>query len=359
MLITGSSGFLGSHIHRTLLEKSDEGLIALLRLFDISDHDPPNSPVSGLYPEIRTERQQGNVRSYDAVKKACRGMDVVLHTAAVVDLGDKPPGLLEDVNVKGTENVVRACKEEGVRCLVYTSSVDAVITGRAGTELEVLTEYPPESELLFGTYGMTKQRAEKEVLRSNGDQTGSGDGKLVTCALRPTVMYGEGDPFNVSKSLGMAIYGVIVRVKDASNQFQNVYAGNVAWAHLCAMKAAMKDPVTVGGQAYFVTDDTPAVPYFDFLQPFTARLGYKYSSIGVPCWLLFSLAYILEWIAWLISPIIRMNLVLRTASVTVATTTLTYSRKKAEEQLDYQPLYSHEEAIERSIPYYRKILHGK
>lgn len=218
------------------------------------------------------------------------------------------------------------------------------------------SEYPDESELLYGTYGVTKQKAEKAVLQANGEPIGNGDRKLVTCALRPPVMYGEGDPFNVIKSLEMAILNYIVPVKDARNQFQNAYAGNVAWAHLCAMRVAMKDSEVIGGQAYFITDDTPPEPYFKFLKPFAERLGYKYSSFGVPCQLLFGAAYTLEFMAWLISPIFRMKLTLRTSALRGATSTHTYNRNKAELQLGYTPMYSYENAIERSVPYYRKKL---
>ena len=354
VLITGSSGFLGRHLLHTFSERSERGEIALLRLFDLAD--PPNVIDLGLNRDIRIEVIQGDVRSYTDVREACRGMDVVVHNAAVVDLGDKPPSLLHDVNVEGTRNIIRACKEEGVRCLMYTSSVDAVVTRKEGTDIEILSEYPDESELLFGIYGVTKQKAEKVVLQANGESTSNGDGKLVTCALRPPVMYGEGDPFNVTKSLEMATFGYIVPVKDARNLFQNAYAGNVAWAHLCAMRVAMKDSAIVGGQAYFITDDTPPEPYFDFLKPFAERLGYKYSSIGVPSQLLFGAAYALEFMAWLISPVFRMKLILRTSALRGATSTHTYNRDKAEVQLGYRPIYSHEDAIERSVSYYRKKL---
>ncbi|XP_062523117.1 3 beta-hydroxysteroid dehydrogenase type 7-like [Corticium candelabrum] len=353
VLITGSSGFHGSHLTRVLVEATNRGEVAFLRLFDVAPHVDDSS-----YREIITERQQGDILKYEDVREACHGIDVVFHNAAVVDLGDKSHRLVEEVNVRGTENVVRACREKGVRCLIYTSSVDVVFTSQEGTEIEEVVEYPAESDLVFGTYGITKQRGEKIVLAANGAKTGRGDGKLVTCALRPTVMYGEEDPFNVPTPLKLAAFtfGYVIPVKGAKNQFQNTYAGNSAWAHVCAMKAALTDPSTVGGQAYFITDDTPAEPYSQFLEPFASRLGYNISSIGIPYWLLFGFAFVLEFVAWLMSPFVRMKLFLRVSALRGATSTHTYSRKKAEEHLGYNPLYGYEESIERSIPYYRKIL---
>ena len=68
----------------------------------------------------------GDIRDAAAVLEACRGVDVVLHAAAQIDWGHATPEELAEVNVGGTENVLRACRETGVRGLVYTSSMDAV-----------------------------------------------------------------------------------------------------------------------------------------------------------------------------------------------------------------------------------------
>ena len=78
----------------------------------------------------------GDIRDAEAVREACQDVDVVIHSASLIDWGEATPQLLDDVNVGGTENVLHACRDAGVRGLVYTSSMDVVckvghLTGRA------------------------------------------------------------------------------------------------------------------------------------------------------------------------------------------------------------------------------------
>ena len=95
--------------------------LSLLRIFDLTAYAGPADP--------RIEIVSGDIRDASAVHNACRGIDLVIHSAAGVDWGTKPEEEVLSVNFGGTENVVNACREQRVRHLVYTSSLDAIFGG--------------------------------------------------------------------------------------------------------------------------------------------------------------------------------------------------------------------------------------
>ena len=89
-------------------------------------------------------------------------------------------------------------------------------------------------------------------------------------------MYGEEDPFYVTSGLEKAKSnkGVLMVVGGRKALFQQSYAGNVAWAFLCALSSMSKDE-DLGGKALFITDDTPLMNSFDFTEIFLKILGYS------------------------------------------------------------------------------------
>lgn len=132
LLVTGGSGFLGSHVVDAA--RADGHTV---RSFDRRP-----SPWSTR----ADEEVLGDVRDAAAVTAAAAGCDAILHLAAVADLGEAnaDPGLAEAVNVGGTANVVAACRTAGVRRLLHASSI--YVHARAG-----------------GAYRDSKRRAETLV----------------------------------------------------------------------------------------------------------------------------------------------------------------------------------------------------
>jgi nucleoside-diphosphate-sugar epimerase len=107
ILVTGSSGFLGGHVARHLSEVAGMEVSR----FDLLP-DPDGSRVL-----------QGDLGDPDALRRACRGVDVVAHFGAVGDvyLATEQPDLAHRINVDGTANVARAAADVGAR-VVYASS---------------------------------------------------------------------------------------------------------------------------------------------------------------------------------------------------------------------------------------------
>lgn len=70
----------------------------------------------------------------------------------------------------GTVNVIAACLEQGVRNLILTSSVDAMVTCESSLDMDESAPYPPASDLIFRGYGSSKQKAEQYVLACSGSK---------------------------------------------------------------------------------------------------------------------------------------------------------------------------------------------
>lgn len=106
ILLTGGSGFLGSFIIRELLEGSSPLPMKSLTVLD------RNPMMNNADERIRFIR--ADIRDRNKLAEACRGADVVIHSAAIVDWGTKSRQEILSVNYEGTRTVVEACIEAGV-----------------------------------------------------------------------------------------------------------------------------------------------------------------------------------------------------------------------------------------------------
>jgi dihydroflavonol-4-reductase len=120
-LVTGATGFLGSHVTRLLLERGDE-VLALVR----------STPGVGGLDGLDVSPRRGNVCDRRAVRRALRGVERVFHIAGTTDLRLAQPPTFA-LNVQGTRSVLEEALRAGVERVVYTSSVAAVGPARKGS----------------------------------------------------------------------------------------------------------------------------------------------------------------------------------------------------------------------------------
>ena len=115
VLVTGGAGFIGSNLVRALLERGDE--VRVLDNFSTGNRAQPR----GLSD---VEVVEGELRSYERVHNAVRGVEVVFHLGALgsVPRSVQDPLTSSAVNVEGTLNVLLAARDEGVRRVVFASS---------------------------------------------------------------------------------------------------------------------------------------------------------------------------------------------------------------------------------------------
>ncbi len=147
VLVTGGAGFIGSNLVRELLERRDD--VRVLDNFSTGNR----RNIEGLDVEV----VEGELRSYERVHNAVRGVEVVFHLGALgsVPRSVQDPLTSSAVNVEGTLNVLLAARDEGIRRVVYTSS--SSIYG-VSNPLPLSETMPPDP---ISPYGVAKLAAER------------------------------------------------------------------------------------------------------------------------------------------------------------------------------------------------------
>lgn len=112
-LVTGAAGFIGSHVVKALLNDGR---------FDVRAFHLPSDRLDNL-AGLDIEFFEGDVTNRDSVRAAVSGCEVVFHLAAIYSLWTRDLSVMFRVNVGGTKNVLEACRDAGVRRVVYTSSI--------------------------------------------------------------------------------------------------------------------------------------------------------------------------------------------------------------------------------------------
>jgi nucleoside-diphosphate-sugar epimerase len=232
-LVTGAAGFLGRYIVEQLVARGDS-VRALVRR------------TSPELEAIGVECFRGNIIDVVQVKHACHGIDVVFHAAAAAALWG-PWKHFYNTNVLGTKNIISGCVHAGVERLVFTSSPSVTFAGHDQCGIDESAPYPARWQT---HYPHSKALAEQAVLKANGEH------HLMTCALRPHLIWGPRDRHLIPRLLDRARRGMLRQVGDGSNLIDAVYVENAAAAHLLAADALTPDSAALG-KAYFLTHGKP------------------------------------------------------------------------------------------------------
>jgi dihydroflavonol-4-reductase len=151
VLVTGGTGFVGSHLVRTLLERGED-VRCLVR---------PASRRDNLN-DLSVEFVTGDLRDLDSLVRATKGCRVVYHCAADYRLWCKDPAEMYQSNVEGSNNVMQAAYYEGVDRVVYTSTVGCL--GLKNDNDQPANEDTPVSiDEMIGAYKRSKFLAEERV----------------------------------------------------------------------------------------------------------------------------------------------------------------------------------------------------
>lgn len=174
-LITGGSGFIGTHLTRALAARGQP-----VRVLDIK---PPLEPIAGV--DYRT----GSITDPAAVRAAVRGCRRVFHLAALSGLWGPDRAAFLSVNRDGTRHVLQAAHAEGVETVVHTSTESILIAMGRGRRPQVVDEDTQcRLEEMAGAYCQGKFLAEAEA------RAAAEAGQRVII-VNPTVPVGPGDPW--------------------------------------------------------------------------------------------------------------------------------------------------------------------
>ena len=245
VLVTGGGGFLGAAICGRLVNRGDD-------VRSLSRNYYSDLEAMGI------EQIQGDICNPDIVEKACRGRELVFHTAA------KPPpwGKYADyyrTNVSGTQNVIQACQQHNVPRLIYTSTPSVVFDG---TDIEGADESIPYPAKYTAFYPETKALAEKQIVNAAGNQ-------LRTVTLRPHQIWGPGDPHFVPRLIARA--KKLKRIGGGKNRVDTTYIDNAALAHILAADQLKKN-AALSGNIYFISQGDP-IPVWDMIDAILTAAG--------------------------------------------------------------------------------------
>jgi dihydroflavonol-4-reductase len=272
-LVTGATGLIGSHIAGKLVQRGERVKILLRKSSNTLNID-----------HLDAERVYGDIMDIESVKKALEGCDTLYHTAGFVSYRKADYKKMEEINVRGTANVLSAALEAGVRKAVYTSSVAAIGVDPGGGIANENTIFTLESEGI--QYLNTKHRAEKEALRFY-------EKGLPVVIVNPSIVIGPGDVY--LSSAGLILWYCKRKFPGYIDGTLNlVDVEDVAEGHILA---AEKGRI---GERYILANENLTVKeLFDLLERVT---GIPSPKMKIPYFLAYTSALIVERILGLSFP---------------------------------------------------------
>jgi UDP-N-acetylglucosamine/UDP-N-acetylgalactosamine 4-epimerase len=182
VLITGGAGFIGSHIVEHFLKRGHYVRI----LDDFSSGSRSNLLFLKKYPKNRWDIIRGDIRSQAICLRSCKGMNYVVHQAALktVPKSIKNPHIFNDVNINGTLNLLQAAVEHKIKRFVFASS--SSVYGNSKTFPQRETHVPDP----ISPYGVTKLAGERYCAVFSHLYG------LETVCLRYFNVFGPRQPFN-------------------------------------------------------------------------------------------------------------------------------------------------------------------
>ncbi|KAF2405369.1 NAD(P)-binding protein, partial [Trichodelitschia bisporula] len=288
ILLTGATGFVGTHITRALLRDFPNIKLTLLDLERPEGWTPAGADISLLTADITSPE------AVSAAFHAAAPITAVIHTAGFVPVRSarytqSAQSQAWSVNVEGTANVLTAARECRVRAVVATSSC-TVVTDAVGRDwFNYAEDVNVEGPRLV--YGETKAAAEELLLAANTPD-------FATCALRPSTLCGEGDYNLIPTILSCIPRETPFTLGSGLNLYDFTYAGNVADAHVLALHNLLTTR-TAAGLAIAITNGEP-VPFRAFCLAVWREVGhYPLFEVMVPRAVGWFAGCVAEGVGWL------------------------------------------------------------
>ncbi len=171
--VTGATGFVGSHVARALAEHGADVRL-LVR---------PNSNTKNI-ADLKADLVIGDLRDPVSLEKGIAGCDVIFHVAADYRLWVRDPDEMYRANVEGTQSILEAARKNGVRRIVYTSSVATMGFTSNGQPAD--ENSPVSLDKMIGHYKRSKFMAEQLAMEA-------GRSGMDVVVVNPTTPVGEQD----------------------------------------------------------------------------------------------------------------------------------------------------------------------
>jgi nucleoside-diphosphate-sugar epimerase len=263
--LIGASGFVGTRLIDQLKDK-----------YKIVNFDKQQSRK---YPELTTIV---DIRDKEKLKNLLQGFDLVVLLAAEHRDDVSPTSLYYDVNVEGTRNVLDVMDENGIKNIIFFSSV--AVYGLNKTTPDETHPADP-----FNHYGKSKWQAE-EILREWYSK--EANNKMLR-VLRPTVIFGERNRGNVYNLLKQISSGRFLKIGKCDNKKSMAYVGNIV-----AFVEYMIETAQPNYEVYNYIDK-PDLSMNELVEVVGKSLNKPIPSIKIPYWVGMLGGYCFDFLAWL------------------------------------------------------------
>lgn len=323
-LVTGATGFLGSAVMRCLLTAGHEVRV-LVR---------PGSNRKNL-ENFSVEITEGDLLDHQSLKRAVSGCDNLFHVAADYRLWVPDPETMYAINVNGTQALIIAAAEAGMKRIVYTSSVATLGLNSDGSSAD--EETPSDLATINGYYKRSKYQAERIVKKLTDDH------HLPLIIVNPSTPIGPGDvrPTPTGRIVMDTLMG---RMPAYVNTGLNIaHVDDIAQGHLLAYQRGKP------GERYILGGDNMML--LQILQTIDEINEVQVNRIRVPVNLMLPLAWCMEKMASVTHTEPRATL----DSIRMAKKLMFFSSAKAHRELGYQyrPAI---EALKDAVEWFKK--HG-
>jgi len=321
-LVTGATGFIGPYLLRRLTAL---GHTCRCLIRAESDTSPLN--------EFKVEFVTGDITDPKSLDGIAEGMEGLIHMATLGHMSNfaATESQFDAVNVRGTIHVMKAALEANVKKIVHCSTVAAMGICRDVPATEESVCYPHHS------YGRSKLRAEKEVLRMVTEH------HLPAVITRFSMVYGPGDRRDLLKLVRMAKKGLFPKVGRKPKLTPLIHAEDAVSGILAAAENGKI------GQIYLITNKQ-SEPFDHIRKIIQEALGVRRLSLHVPEWAALSLATIVEKtfsLAGKTPPVSRKNIESTLAD-------RVFSIEKAQKELGFNPKINPENGLRETVEWYQE-----
>lgn len=321
ILITGATGFIGSHLTKELCKKGYH-CRCLVRNINKA------KKIFKDYKDI--EFVVGNMTDKDVLIDYNKPVDCVINSAALLAKWNSTEEELKSINSEAPTNLIKNLSKNGIKHFIQISS--GGVTGPVWGELADENYKCKPASL----YEKSKYLGELNV----EDYCKEYD--IPYTIIRPTFTYGPGDPH---KLLLFKISGKgLVITSDGGNSVNfPVYIDDLIQGIILAVRKGGNN------QIYIIGGEKP-ISKKEFLITIANILDKKFIRIDIPQMLVYLIAYIMEFI----SKIFKIDPIISTSRANMMCKNFGYKINKAKRELNYKPEFSHKRGLENTIAYYKE-----
>ncbi|MFQ6127131.1 MAG: NAD-dependent epimerase/dehydratase family protein [Candidatus Heimdallarchaeota archaeon] len=332
ILITGATGFIGSHLAQSLVEKSSE-IRCLIRR---SSSKIAVDYLNGLGAEL----VYGDLLDKESLRKTVEGIDIIFHLGGGGRLG-MPKDICCKINIEGTRNLLDVCREQGtVKKFVYVSTC-GVLGDIKNPPADETWPYNPENIV----YSRAKAEAEKVAL--------SYKDKIPLAVIRFPPVYGppivKEEPDRIAGVTPVLM--ILASIKKGEWRYIGDGKNLIHWVYVDDAVQGLELVAERGGRGeVYIVADEKAVTMEEIVEIAARAMNVNAPKSHIPVLVARFFATLFEWRAKLFGGTPRMSREMVTGFIA----NRSFDISKAKRELGYKPKIDLEHGMKSTVRWYRE-----